>query len=121
MISSAMRSARAGLFCFLLAAGCERHPGTVLGKAPEGQPQPILSLKTGDADREVAITGVMVEKCPVAGCWFRLRDNTGTIKVDTKSAGFVVVNVPLQSKLKVGGRIVAEGGEVALEATGVSY
>ena len=37
------------------------------------------------------------------------------------AAGFVVVNVPLQSKLKVGGRIVAEGGEVALEATGVSY
>jgi len=121
VISRGMRSAGAWLFCFLLAAGCERQPGTVLGRAPQGRPQTILSLKTGDPAREVAIAGVMVEKCPVAGCWFRLRDSTGAIKVDTKSAGFVVVNVPLQSKLTVGGRIVAGSGEVALEATGVRY
>jgi hypothetical protein len=63
----------------------------------------------------------MIEKCPVAGCWFRLQDPTGTIKVDTKSAGFVVVDVPLQSQVIVAGKVVAEGSDVVLEATGLRY
>jgi uncharacterized protein YdeI (BOF family) len=63
----------------------------------------------------------MVEKCPVAGCWFRLRDHTGTIKVDTKSAGFVVVDVPLEQKMTVAGTVTSDGDEVVLAATGVSY
>lgn len=63
----------------------------------------------------------MVEKCPTAGCWFRLRDRTGTIKVDTKSAGFVVVNVPLQSQVTVAGKVVPDGDDVMIEATGVRY
>ncbi len=63
----------------------------------------------------------MVEKCPVAGCWFKLQDNTGTIRVDTKAAGFVVVKVPLESKITVSGKIVTEGDETLLEASGVRY
>jgi hypothetical protein len=63
----------------------------------------------------------MVEKCPVAGCWLKLQDTTGTILVDTKMAGFVVVNVPLESKVKVSGKIVTEGDEVLLEASGLQY
>ena len=63
----------------------------------------------------------MIEKCPVAGCWFRLRDATGVILVDTKSAGFVVVNVPLESPMTVAGKAVAQGDAVMLEATGVRY
>ena len=63
----------------------------------------------------------MIEKCPVAGCWFRLRDVSGSIKVDTKLAGFVVVNVPLETKMTVAGKIVAEGDDVAIEATGIRY
>jgi len=45
----------------------------------------------------VVLHGRMTQKCPVAGCWFMLHDETGTIKVDTKNAGFVVVDIPLQS------------------------
>jgi uncharacterized protein YdeI (BOF family) len=63
----------------------------------------------------------MVEKCPIAGCWLRLQDSTGTIKVDTKSAGFVVVNVPLETKITISGRIVNEGDEVLVEASGLRY
>jgi len=63
----------------------------------------------------------MFEKCPVAGCWLRVRDETGTIKVDTKSAGFVVVDVPLNSKVTVMGKVINEGGEVSLEAEGLQY
>jgi uncharacterized protein YdeI (BOF family) len=69
----------------------------------------------------VTVRGVMIEKCPVAGCWFRLRDSTGVIKVDTKSARFAVVNVPLESQMTVAGKAVAEGDEVMIEATGIRY
>ena len=63
----------------------------------------------------------MIEKCPVAGCWFRLRDGTSIIKVDTKSARFVVVHVPLDTQMTVAGKAVAEGDEVMIEATGIRY
>ncbi len=63
----------------------------------------------------------MIEKCPVAGCWFRLHDDTGTIKIDTKAAGFVVSAVPLETKMSVAGKISDTDGEVIIEATGVRY
>ena len=63
----------------------------------------------------------MVEKCPVAGCWLKVQDQSGTIMVDTKLAGFVVVNVPLESKVTVAGKIVTEGDEVLIEASGLRY
>jgi len=63
----------------------------------------------------------MLEKCPVAGCWFRLQDRTGIIKVDTKLAGFVVVNVPLESKVTVAGKVAADGDQIVIEATGIRY
>jgi len=61
----------------------------------------------------------MIEKCPTAGCWFRLRDSTGVIKVDTKSAGFVVVDVPLEAKITVAGRVLTDGNDAQIEATGI--
>ena len=104
-----------------LVTACHKPSATVLGKEPKGQPRTILSVQAGDTPQQVTIGGVMVEKCPIAGCWFRLRDPTGSIKVDTQSAGFVVVNVPLQTQVTVAGRVVTEGSEVMLEATGLSY
>jgi uncharacterized protein YdeI (BOF family) len=116
-----MRIARVSLICLLVAAGCRKPQGTVFGKAPEGEPRTILAVKAGNTPPRVTVHGVMIEKCPVAGCWFRLRDGTGVIKVDTKCAGFVVVNVPLESQLTVAGKAVAEGDEVVIEATGIRY
>ena len=116
-----MRIARASLICLLAAAGCHKPQGTVLGKPPEGALETILSVKAGNTPPRVTVRGVMVEKCPIAGCWFRLRDGTGLIKVDTKSAGFVVVNVPLDSQMTVAGKAVAEGDEVVIEAAGIRY
>jgi len=116
-----MRRAGVLLISLLLASGCHRTQGTVLGKAPAGEPQTILSVKAGDTPPQVTLSGVMIEKCPVAGCWFRLRDGTGIIKVDTKLAGFVVVDLPLETKMTVAGKVVADGNEVAIEATGLRY
>jgi len=101
--------------------GCHRPQGTVLGKAPSGEPTTVLAVRAGDTPPQVTLSGVMVEKCPIAGCWLRLQDSTGTIKVDTKSAGFVVVNVPLETKITISGRIVNEGDEVLVEASGLRY
>jgi hypothetical protein len=109
------------LACVGLATGCHKSSGIVLGKAPNGLPRTILAVRSGDTPPQVTIGGVMVEKCPVAGCWFRLQDASGIIKVDTKTAGFVVVDVPLGSQVSVAGRVVAEGSDVILEATGLRY
>jgi hypothetical protein len=109
------------LMLSLALVGCSKPRGTILGKAPKGEPSTILAIRAGDTPPQVTVSGVMVEKCPVAGCWLKLQDTTGTIMVDTKTAGFVVVNVPLESKIKVSGKIVTEGDEVLLEASGLQY
>jgi uncharacterized protein YdeI (BOF family) len=120
-----MRFVPVRLFCLLaalaLAEGCHKPAGIVLGRAPKGDSRSILAIRAGDTPPQVTISGVMVEKCPVAGCWLRVRDDTGIIKVDTKAAGFVVVNVPLESKVTVAGKIVTEGDEVFIEASGLRY
>src|SRR5262252_7507966 len=98
----------------LTIVGCLKPQGTVLGRAPKGDVSTILAIRAGDTPPHVTLSGVMVEKCPVAGCWLRVRDRTGVIKVDTKSAGFVVVNVPLDTKVTVAGKIVMDGDEAVL-------
>lgn len=105
----------------LFASGCSKPRGTVLGKAPEGKPVSILSVRAGTTPPKVVLEGMMIEKCPTAGCWFRLRDGTGVIKVDTRSAGFVVVNVPLETRLTVAGKLISDGDDVQIEATGIRY
>jgi len=105
----------------LTIVGCLKPQGTVLGRAPKGDVSTILAIRAGDTPPHVTLSGVMVEKCPVAGCWLRVRDRTGVIKVDTKSAGFVVVNVPLDTKVTVAGKIVMDGDEAVLEAEGLRY
>ena len=109
------------LILLLLAGGCRKPNGKVLGKPPKGTVYNILAVNAGDTPPQVTIEGVMVEKCPFAGCWFRLRDRTGTIKVDTKTAGFVVVDLPLETRLTVAGKVVPDGKDKALEATGLRY
>jgi uncharacterized protein YdeI (BOF family) len=113
------------LFCCaamaLPAEGCHKPQGKVLGRAPKGPLSTILAIRAGDTPPHVALSGVMVEKCPVAGCWLRVRDRTGTIKVDTKSAGFVVVDVPLEHEVMVAGKIVMDGDEPVIEAEGLRY
>jgi len=105
----------------LAAAGCGKQKGTVLGKAPSGEPQAVLAVREGITPPNLTLRGAVVEKCPTAGCWFLIADRTGALKVDTKSAGFVVTAIPLQREVTVSGKIVYEGSEPVLEATGLRY
>ena len=42
----------------------------------------------------VKLSGVMIDKCPVSGCWFHLKDKTGIIKVDLKATNFTSTPIP---------------------------
>ena len=105
----------------LFVAGCSSKPSTVLGEPPRSPPQTIVAAREARPASVVTLEGVLIEKCPVAGCWFRLRDQSGVIKVDTKAAGFVVTSVPLNTRLTVVGKMTAPADEPTLEATGLRY
>ncbi len=112
-------------------AGCRGESGSVLGKPP-GSPgslglhwqDSITTVSAVSALKApmspVTLRGTMIEKCPVAGCWFMLRDKTGIIKVDTKAAGFVVSEVPLNTEMTVAGMPVTTG-ERRIAASGLRY
>ena len=105
----------------LLFASCSEHSPKTLGTAVQGGAIPIASAQQIKVNSEVILHGTMIEKCPVAGCWFILQDPTGTIKVDTKNAGFVVVEVPINTSLAVAGRVTTNGAERIIDAIGVRY
>lgn len=105
-----------------LLAGCAAHPSHTLG-APvvvTNIATTVQALSSAPAQKPVVVEGEMIEKCPVAGCWFMLKDKTGVVRVDTKSAGFVVTEVPLHSRLTVSGT-VTPGAQPGIAASGVSY
>lgn len=104
----------------LLLTGCRAKQTNVLGKAPDAQAPTTVRLLSAKAGTVVTLRGEMVEKCPVAGCWFMLRDKTGIVRVDTKQGGFVVSDVPLHTTMTVSGA-VASGTEIGVKASGVCY
>ena len=104
---------------FLALAGCGRQPAQTMGSAAAfGPVTAIRDLKPTAAP--VTIRGTMIEKCPVAGCWFKVQDSSGVLKVDTKTAGFVVVDVPVGSRVTVSGKFQVEP-EREISALGVRY
>jgi uncharacterized protein YdeI (BOF family) len=109
------------LFTALVFGSACGNKGKVLGKAPKEPLSTVLAIHAGDAPANLSLEGTMIEKCPQAGCWFRLKDDTGVIKVDTKAAGFVVTEVPLNSKVKIAGKVANAGGEPQVLATGLVY
>lgn len=108
-------------------AGCAASGATVLGQAPSSGENPREAVRTVVAARSLAtgrrvvLHATAIEKCPISGCWFIVRDAPGPIKVDTKAAGFTVAEMPLQTSIVVAGRVARNGSETLLEATGVRY
>ena len=101
--------------------GCHGVPEHTLGvMAVNGPLLPMRALATTRAATPVVVQGEMIEKCPVAGCWFVLKDKSGVVRVDTKGAGFVVSDVPLHARLTVAGAVTG-GAQPGIAATGVRY
>ena len=105
----------------VLAASCSVRSPQNLGTMVDSQVVPIVSVPREQVGSTVAVRGKMTQKCPVAGCWFMLQDGTGTIKVDTKNAGFAVVSLSLNSTLTVAGRVMTNGTERFIDAVGARY
>ena len=104
-----------------MVGGCAPHAVKLLGTAPNTLPSAISVARKASKGTALVLTGEMVEKCPAAGCWFDLKDQTGVIRVDTKNAGFVVVDVPLHSRVTVSGQVRISGDDRILDASGVQY
>lgn len=102
-----------------LLAGCSSGGPETLGVAPAGNATHISAALAQPKGAPVIVEGEIIEKCPVAGCWFVLRDSTGTVRVDTKQAGFVVVDVPLHARVTVSATVAANGEEPGLAAVGL--
>lgn len=106
---------------FLVTAGCAPEGSQVLGQAPTNPPVALSAVGRAAGAAPVTVTGTLVEKCPEAGCWFVLQDGASRLKVDTKMAGFVVVDVPLHRRLTVSGHLLTNGTELRLGASGLRY
>ncbi len=105
----------------ITAAGCGGQSPKVLGAPPEAAANAtVKTIVTAASGKSVTLHGEMTEKCPIAGCWFMLKDKTGIVRVDTKASGFVVSEVPVHSILTVTGTVVA-GTDPGIAATGVRY
>ena len=125
------------LLCTTIAlaalTGCQGSPSQTMGKAPVEGAGPIVpvsqiklvSVKPEDSKKlpaatPIVVRGTMIEKCPISGCWFMLKDKTGVIKIDTKNAGFVVSDLALNTEITVLG-IPASSGEACITASGIRY
>ena len=101
--------------------GCHSEPQHLLGAAfKDTPPAAIEALSSERKAAPVIVRGEMIEKCPVAGCWFVLKDKTGVVRVDTKAAGFVVTDVPLHSQMTVAGTLTP-GAQPGIAATGIRF
>ncbi len=104
--------------CF---GGCTQHQEIARPATIETGISSIAAIQKAKLSTPVMVRGTMVEKCPVAGCWFKIHDATGTIKVDAKAAGFTVTEVPLQTEFTVRGKVVPNGAEKMIQATSADY
>jgi uncharacterized protein YdeI (BOF family) len=102
-------------------SGCHGSASHQLGAAIAGSPVETASVRGLPKGSRVVVRGEIVEKCPVAGCWFILKDKTGTLRVDTKAAGFVVLDVPVHTTVLASGKMSRQGEEPQLMADGVTY
>jgi uncharacterized protein YdeI (BOF family) len=93
-----------------LVLGCGGPRSEIRGKTPAGTVSTAVVLRQAAARAPVTVHGTMVEKCPVAGCWFILQDATGRVRIDLKNAGFVVTDVSLGRDVTVSGTLRRANG-----------
>ena len=101
-----------------LLTGCGAKTTATRGNFAPASLSKVRELSKTPQGKTVQVSGIMVEKCPVAGCWFMLKDDTGIVRVDTKAAGFVVTDLPLQTEVTVAGT-VTPGASPSFSASGL--
>ena len=109
------------MFALAFGAGCNGREVTMLGQPPDETVMDLATARQVQGKARVTVAGRMIEKCPEAGCWFVLKNGSERVRVDTKTAGFVVVEVPLNRTVTVSGAWATNGTEVVLAATGIRY
>jgi uncharacterized protein YdeI (BOF family) len=118
-MTSTYRVIYCAVLAFLACAGCTSQPKGA--STAHAQAIPISSLQKLKPSTPVVAHGTMVEKCPLAGCWFVLRDQSGTIKVDLKATKQTVVNIPLNSEVTVEGTVAADGSNKIIRAVRATF
>lgn len=107
----------------LMLAGCQSAPQHTLGKPDaDAKAASVGSLMTASVPSSpVLVRGTLVEKCPVTGCWFKLRDKSGTIKIDLRASGATAAEIGLGAEVTVTGKPTRAADEAVVEASGVTY
>lgn len=110
-----------GLVLVLAVMGCGHLRQRVRGVAPAEAPVAMAAKSAAmPSGARILLRGEMTEKCPVAGCWFKLKDASGVVRVDTRTAGFVVSDIPLHTQMTVAGSVSHEEPS-GVAATGIRY
>lgn len=69
----------------------------------------------------LAVDGEIVQQCPAAGCWFRMKDDAGEVFVDLAPAKLRLTDKRVGQQATVTGRLVKQGGQLRLEARHVDF
>ncbi|MEP6756237.1 MAG: hypothetical protein ABJA67_12105 [Chthonomonadales bacterium] len=104
----------------MVTFGCGNPRTSTMGSPPAESASITTVSHLTKTDAGTVVKGKMIEKCPVAGCWFMLKDSTGVIKVDTKNAGFVVTEIPVNTEITVIGKPDL-GDEKKIVASGIRF
>ena len=90
----------------------ERSPENVV------QTTPIGELSAEHVGQTVRIEGIIDKQCPHTGCWAIVRDDTGTIRIDTQKGGFTLPLRREGSRVTVTGVLEQkDGGSLEISAT----
>jgi RecJ-like exonuclease len=72
-------------------------------------------------EKTVTIEGEVIQQCPAAGCWFRLKDELGEGFIDLSPAKLTVQGERVGQHAKVTGKVVKKAGQMRLEAEYVEF
>lgn len=69
----------------------------------------------------VTIEGEVIQQCPAAGCWFRIKDDIGEGFIDLSASNLTVQGERVGQHAKVTGKVVKKGGQMRIEAEHVEF
>lgn len=116
-------------------AGCNAQKGGGDGDTGSGPPATIGAPVSGEVPlvctqclkdekyvgQTVTIEGEVIQQCPAAGCWFRIKDDIGEGFIDLSPANLTVQGERVGQHAKVTGKVVKKGGQMRIEAEHVEF